>query len=68
MKMDNGMTTLHHNDDMRPRRNIVKIKTKQPWELPTGHRQDRKDTSMDNRPKRQRTRRDIERSWQKEYE
>ena len=31
--MVNGMITLHNNDDMRPRRNMVKIKTKNQWEL-----------------------------------
>lgn len=68
MKMVCGMTMHQNNDDMRPRRNIIKIKTKKPWELPTGHREDRGDTSMDNRPKRQRTRKDIERQWRQEYE
>lgn len=61
------MIMLHNNDDIRPRRNIIKIKTKKPWELATGHREDR-NTVMDNRPKRQRTRKDIERNWQKEYD
>lgn len=62
--------SMHHlNDDMRPKRNHnkIKIKVKKPWELSTGHREHR-DTIMDNRPKRQRTRRDIERAWQEEYE
>lgn len=68
MKVDSGMITLQNNDDTRPRRNIVKIKVKKPWEVPTGHRQDRNDTSMDNRPKRQRTRKDIELRWREEYE
>lgn len=63
------MITLHNNDDMRPRRkhNIIKIKTKQRWELPTGHKEERY-TVMDNRPKRQRTRSDIDRKWRKEYD
>jgi hypothetical protein len=66
--MDNGMITLHNNDDMqRPRRNIIKVKKVMPWEVRQGHKEHR-DTVMDNRPKRLRTRRDIERSWQKEYE
>ena len=66
-KMDNGMITLHNNDDMRqPRKVVVKLKVKKPWELSTGHREDRGNTTMDNRPKRQRTRKDIERSWQRE--
>jgi hypothetical protein len=65
--MEYGMIMHHLNDDIRPRRNIVKIKVKKPWELPTGHREDRY-TVMDNRPKRQRTRKDIERQWRNEYE
>lgn len=68
MKVDNGMITLQNYDDTRKRRNIIKIKTKRPWEMPMGHKEDRKDTSMDNRPKRLRTRRDIERQWRQEYE
>ncbi len=68
--MVNGMITLHNNDDMRPRRKYgkFKVKTKQPWEISTGHREDRRDTSMDNRPKRQRTRHDIDKSWRDEYD
>lgn len=66
MKADYGMITLHNNDDTRPRRKI-KIKVKKPWELPTGHKEHR-DTTMDNRPKRMRTRHDIERSWRDEYD
>jgi hypothetical protein len=46
----------------------IKIKTKKQWELPTGHKEDQQDTTMDNRPRRLRTRRDIERQWQEEYE
>lgn len=63
------MITLHNNDDMRPRRKYqnIKVKTKKPWELATGHRE-HKDTLMDNRPKRQRTRRDIDNCWRKEYD
>ena len=53
------------NDDIRPRRNIVKIKVKKPWELPTGHREDR-NTLFDNRPKRQRTRKSIDKQWRNE--
>jgi hypothetical protein len=55
--MDNGMITLHNNDDMRPRRNhnIIKIKKVMPWEMRQGH-QEHRDTVFDNRPKRQRTR------------
>ena len=66
--MVNGMITLHNNDDIRPRRNAIKIKVKKPWELPTGHREDRADTSFDNRPKRRRTRNDIDREWRNEYD
>lgn len=61
------MIILHNNDDTRPRRNIIKIKTKKPWELPTGHREERY-TVMDNRPKRQRTRKAAERQWKQEYD
>jgi hypothetical protein len=64
------MITLHNNDDMRPRRKYgkFKIKAKHSWEMATGHREDRRDTSMDNRPKRQRTRHDIDKSWRDEYD
>jgi hypothetical protein len=67
--MVNGMITLHNNDDMRPRRKYgnIKIHTKKSWEVPTGHREHR-DTLMDNRPKRQRTRKDVDRSWRQEYD
>jgi hypothetical protein len=64
------MITLPNNDDMRPRRkygNDIKIKVKKPWEVSTGHKEHR-DTIMDNRPKRQRTRKAIDRSWQREYD
>ena len=46
----------------------IKIKVKQRYQLPTGHKEDRGDTTMDNRPKRMRTRKDIERSWREEYD
>ena len=62
------MITLQNNDDMRPRRNIIKIKIKPTWELPTGHKEDRADTSFDNRPKRKRTRQAIDKSWRDEYD
>ena len=64
-----GMITLQNNDDMRPRRKYgsIKVKIKQPWEMATGHREHR-DTLMDHRPKRQRTRRDIDRAWRREYD
>lgn len=68
MKMEDGLTMHHPNDDIRPRRNIIKIKTKQPWQLPTGHREDRNNTTFDNRPKRRRTRNDIDREWRQEYD
>jgi hypothetical protein len=64
-----GMIMLQNNDDMRPRRKYgqVKIKVKPQWQVATGHREHR-DTLMDNRPKRQRTRKDIDRSWRREYD
>lgn len=70
MKTDSGTIMLPNNDDMRPRRKYgknIKLKTKMPWELPTGHKEHR-DTSFDNRPKRKRTRKDIERDWRDEYD
>lgn len=44
----------------------IQIKVRKRWELPTGHKEHR-DTTMDNRPKRQRTRRDIDKGWRDEY-
>jgi hypothetical protein len=35
--------------------------------LPTGHREDR-NTLFDNRPKRQRTRKAIDKQWRNEYD
>jgi hypothetical protein len=66
--MEFGMITLQNNEDIRPRRNHnkIKVKVKKPWEVSTGHKEHR-DTVMDNRPKRQRTRKDIERGWRDEY-
>jgi hypothetical protein len=64
------MITLHNNDDMRPRRKYgkpIKLKVKKPWEVSTGHKEHR-DTTMDNRPKRLRTRKSIDRSWRSEYD
>lgn len=61
------MITLQNSDDIRPRRNIVKIKVKKPWELSTGHREDR-NTLFDSRPKRLRTRKAIDNQWRKEYD
>jgi hypothetical protein len=46
----------------------IKLKLRKPWEVPTGHREDRKDTTMDHRPKRMRTRRAIDNSWRNEYD
>jgi hypothetical protein len=45
----------------------IQIKVKKRWQIPTGHKEHR-DTIMDHRPKRMRTRKDIERSWRKEFE
>ena len=61
MITERGMTSRRKYEN-------IQIKVKKRWEISTGHRQDRTDTTMDNRPKRQRTRKDIERSWQKEYD
>lgn len=64
------MIILPNNDDIRPRRKYgdnIKLKTKKPWEVPTGHREERY-TVMDNRPKRQRTRKAAERQWKQEYD
>ena len=49
------MITLHNNDDTRPRRNHIKLKVRPQWQVPTGHKEHR-NTVMDNRPKRLRTR------------
>ena len=62
------MITLHNNDDIRPRRNIIKLKVKKPWEVSTGHKENRSDTTFDNRPKRLRTRKAIDRQWRNEYD
>lgn len=63
------MITLHNNDDTRPKRNHnkIKIKVKKPWEVATGHREHR-DTVMDNRPKRRRTRQGIDKGWREDYD
>ena len=58
--MDTGMTSRRKYEN-------VKIKIKKRWELGTGHREHR-NTLMDNRPKRQRTRNDLDRKWQQEYD
>lgn len=54
------MTSLHKYDN-------IKIKVKRRWELSTGHKEHR-NTVMDNRPKRMRTRKAKERDWSKEYD
>jgi hypothetical protein len=68
--MEHGMITLQNNDDTRPRRKYgdkIKLKTKKPWEVSTGHKEHRY-TVMDNRPKRQRTRKAIDKQWRNEYD
>lgn len=60
--MDNGMTSRRKYEN-------IKIKVKKFWEVPTGHNTHRSGSgTMDNRPKRQRTRKDIDKSWQNEYD
>jgi len=49
------------------RKETISIKVRNQWEVPTGHKQDRKDTTMDNRPKRQRTRQGVDKTWRREY-
>jgi hypothetical protein len=64
------MITLPNNDDTRPRRKYgknIKVKVKKPWEVSTGHKE-HKNTLMDNRPKRRRTRNDIDKEWRQEYD
>ena len=59
---------IHLNEeDYRPRRNVVKTKKVMPWEMRQGH-QEHKFTVFDNRPKRQRTRKSIDRRWSDEYD
>jgi hypothetical protein len=59
---------IHLNEeDYRPRRNVVKTKKVMPWEMRQGH-QEHKFTVFDNRPKRQRTRKAIDRGWRNEYD
>jgi len=45
----------------------IKLNIRKPWEIPTGHK-DHRCTTMDNRPKRMRTRKAIDRSWRDEYD
>lgn len=73
--MATGMITLHNNGDMeRPRRRKhkfnfkIKVETIKPWEARKGHKEDRADTTFDNRPKRQRTRKAIDKQWRDEYD
>jgi hypothetical protein len=69
--MEYGMITLQNNDDTRPRRKYggkIKLKPITQWGARQGHKEDRADTSFDNRPKRKRTRKDIERGWRDEYD
>lgn len=57
-----------HKDIMcHKAKTTLRINIRNSWEVPTGHREDRTDTTMDNRPKRQRTRSDIKRAWRREY-
>ena len=44
----------------------IKLNIRKAWQVPTGHKEHR-DTTMDNRPKRMRTRRAIDRQWRNEY-
>lgn len=48
----------------------VQIKVKKRWELSRGHVLNRsaETCTIDNRPKRMRTRKDIERNWRRDYE
>jgi hypothetical protein len=48
----------------------IQITVKKRWELSTGDRQNRSAATctMDNRPKRKRTRNDIDRQWRREYD
>ena len=68
------MITLHNNDDMgRPRRRkdkfnfTVKTAKVMPWEMRQGHKE-HKDTTFDNRPKRLRTRKALDKQWRDEYD
>ena len=46
----------------------IKINVKKKWQLPTGHKQDRANTTFDNRPKRIRTRQAEKRFIMRDYE
>lgn len=65
------MITLHNNDDMSPRRKYggnIKLKPLSQYGARQGHKEDRVDTTFDSRPKRKRTRNDIDRAWRQEYD
>jgi len=57
--MGNGMTSRRKYEN-------IQIKIKKRWELATGHREHR-NTLMDNRPRRMRTRNAIDKTWKEEY-
>lgn len=61
MGMGFGMTSRRKYEN-------VKIKVKKRWEVPTGHKEDRKVTTFDHRPKRQRSRNDVDKAWRNEYD
>ena len=54
--------------DIQCHKATITLKISKPWEIPTGHKQDRRDTTMDSRRKRQRTRQGIDKAWRKEYD
>ncbi len=54
------MTSRHKYDN-------ILIKVKKRWELSTGHKEHR-NTLMDNRPKRKRTRSTIDKAWRQDYD
>jgi hypothetical protein len=58
--MDNGMTSRRKYEN-------IQIKVKKRWELATGHKEHR-NTLMDDRPKRKRTRNAIDKDWRDHYD
>ena len=52
---------------MSSRKETIRLNIKRPWELALGHKQDRRDTTMDSRPKRQRTRSGVDKQWRRDY-
>ena len=62
------MIPLQNKEDIRPRRNIIKIKVKPSWQIATGHKENHSDTTFDNRSKRLRTRKSIDLHWRNEYD